>query len=62
MGLIGTLIGLVNMLSSLEDPTQIGAGMATADDDDVEPRVQVVDSVSDGPEQAAHPALFVFYG
>jgi chemotaxis protein MotA len=29
-GLIGTLIGLVNMLSSLEDPTQIGAGMATA--------------------------------
>jgi chemotaxis protein MotA len=29
-GLIGTLIGLVNMLSSLEDPTKIGAGMATA--------------------------------
>ncbi len=29
-GLIGTLIGLVNMLSSLEDPSQIGAGMATA--------------------------------
>ena len=29
-GMIGTLIGLVNMLSSLEDPTQIGAGMATA--------------------------------
>ncbi len=28
--MIGTLIGLVNMLSSLEDPTQIGAGMATA--------------------------------
>jgi len=29
-GMIGTLIGLVNMLSSLEDPSQIGAGMATA--------------------------------
>ncbi len=29
-GMIGTLIGLVNMLSSLDDPTQIGAGMATA--------------------------------
>jgi chemotaxis protein MotA len=29
-GMIGTLIGLVNMLSSLEDPTQIGAGMAMA--------------------------------
>ena len=29
-GMIGTLIGLVNMLSALEDPTQIGAGMATA--------------------------------
>ncbi|MBE0565621.1 MAG: motility protein A [Krumholzibacteria bacterium] len=29
-GMIGTLVGLVNMLSSLEDPTQIGAGMATA--------------------------------
>ena len=29
-GLIGTLIGLVNMLSHLEDPSQIGAGMATA--------------------------------
>ncbi|MFN2371829.1 MAG: motility protein A [Candidatus Krumholzibacteriia bacterium] len=29
-GMIGTLIGLVNMLSNLEDPTQIGAGMATA--------------------------------
>ena len=28
--MIGTLIGLVNMLSNLEDPTQIGAGMATA--------------------------------
>jgi chemotaxis protein MotA len=29
-GMIGTLIGLVNMLSNLEDPSQIGAGMATA--------------------------------
>ena len=29
-GMIGTLIGLVNMLKSLEDPTQIGAGMAIA--------------------------------
>jgi len=29
-GMIGTLIGLVNMLSALEDPTSIGAGMATA--------------------------------
>jgi len=29
-GLIGTLIGLVNMLSALENPSQIGAGMATA--------------------------------
>ena len=29
-GMIGTLIGLVNMLSNLDDPTQIGAGMATA--------------------------------
>ncbi|MCK5733713.1 MAG: MotA/TolQ/ExbB proton channel family protein [Candidatus Latescibacteria bacterium] len=29
-GMIGTLIGLVNMLANLEDPTQIGAGMATA--------------------------------
>jgi chemotaxis protein MotA len=29
-GMIGTLVGLVNMLSSLEDPTSIGAGMATA--------------------------------
>lgn len=29
-GMIGTLIGLVNMLSNLSDPTQIGAGMATA--------------------------------
>jgi len=29
-GMIGTLIGLVNMLGALEDPSQIGAGMATA--------------------------------
>jgi chemotaxis protein MotA len=29
-GMIGTLIGLVNMLAALEDPTSIGAGMATA--------------------------------
>jgi chemotaxis protein MotA len=29
-GMIGTLIGLVNMLSTLSDPAQIGAGMATA--------------------------------
>lgn len=29
-GMIGTLIGLVNMLANLTDPTQIGAGMATA--------------------------------
>jgi chemotaxis protein MotA len=29
-GMIGTLVGLVNMLSFLEDPTSIGAGMATA--------------------------------
>lgn len=29
-GMIGTLIGLVNMLASLEDPSQIGAGMAVA--------------------------------
>ena len=29
-GMIGTLIGLVNMLGSLENPSQIGAGMATA--------------------------------
>lgn len=29
-GMIGTLIGLVNMLASLEDPSSIGAGMATA--------------------------------
>ena len=29
-GMIGTLIGLINMLKSLDDPTQIGAGMAVA--------------------------------
>ncbi|NQT34118.1 MotA/TolQ/ExbB proton channel family protein [bacterium] len=29
-GMIGTLIGLIQMLSQLEDPTKIGAGMATA--------------------------------
>jgi len=29
-GMIGTLIGLVNMLGNLADPEQIGAGMATA--------------------------------
>ncbi|MBD3165437.1 motility protein A [bacterium] len=29
-GMIGTLIGLIKMLASLEDPTQIGAGMAVA--------------------------------
>lgn len=29
-GMIGTLIGLVSMLTSLEDPAQIGSGMATA--------------------------------
>ncbi len=29
-GMIGTLIGLVQMLGSLEDPSSIGAGMATA--------------------------------
>ncbi len=29
-GMIGTLIGLVNMLKTLDDPTQIGAGMAIA--------------------------------
>jgi chemotaxis protein MotA len=29
-GMIGTLIGLVSMLSTLSDPTHIGAGMATA--------------------------------
>ena len=29
-GMIGTLIGLVAMLSNMEDPSKIGAGMATA--------------------------------
>lgn len=29
-GMIGTLIGLIQMLQSLSDPSQIGAGMATA--------------------------------
>ncbi len=29
-GMIGTLIGLINMLRTLEDPTKIGAGMAVA--------------------------------
>lgn len=29
-GMIGTLIGLIQMLQNLDDPTQIGAGMATA--------------------------------
>jgi chemotaxis protein MotA len=29
-GMIGTLIGLVAMLKNLSDPSQIGAGMATA--------------------------------
>ena len=29
-GMIGTLIGLVQMLSGMEDPSSIGAGMATA--------------------------------
>jgi chemotaxis protein MotA len=29
-GMIGTLIGLISMLRSLEDPSQIGQGMATA--------------------------------
>ncbi len=29
-GMIGTLIGLIAMLRSLEDPSQIGSGMATA--------------------------------
>ena len=29
-GMIGTLIGLVQMLRSLDDPSQIGVGMATA--------------------------------
>ena len=30
MGLIGTLIGLVQMLRTLDDPSKIGGGMATA--------------------------------
>lgn len=30
MGMIGTLIGLVAMLKSMEDPSQIGTGMAVA--------------------------------
>ncbi len=29
-GMVGTLIGLIQMLQSLNDPTQIGVGMATA--------------------------------
>lgn len=29
-GMVGTLIGLIQMLQNLSDPTQIGAGMATA--------------------------------
>ncbi len=29
-GMIGTLIGLVAMLQTLDDPSQIGSGMATA--------------------------------
>ena len=29
-GMIGTLIGLVQMLRTLDDPSQIGVGMATA--------------------------------
>jgi chemotaxis protein MotA len=29
-GMIGTLIGLVQMLANLEDPSSIGVGMATA--------------------------------
>jgi len=29
-GMIGTLIGLIQMLQTLEDPTKIGVGMATA--------------------------------
>ena len=29
-GMVGTLIGLINMLAALEDPSMIGAGMATA--------------------------------
>ena len=30
MGMVGTLIGLVNMLQNLDDPSKIGAGMAVA--------------------------------
>jgi chemotaxis protein MotA len=30
MGMIGTLIGLVNMLATMEDPSTIGASMAVA--------------------------------
>ncbi len=30
LGMIGTLIGLIQMLSGLDDPSKIGAGMATA--------------------------------
>lgn len=30
MGMVGTVIGLVNMLGNLEDPSQLGAGMALA--------------------------------
>ena len=30
MGMVGTVIGLVNMLGSLEDPSQLGGGMALA--------------------------------
>ena len=29
-GMIGTLIGLIGMLSKLDDPSQLGSGMATA--------------------------------
>ena len=29
-GMVGTLIGLIQMLQNLDDPTQIGSGMATA--------------------------------
>lgn len=29
-GMIGTLVGLIQMLSALDDPSKIGAGMATA--------------------------------
>ena len=30
MGMVGTVVGLVNMLGRLEDPSQLGAGMALA--------------------------------